>query len=75
MLSALPLSCLDVLVSVPLGPDSHQMNGANMDCVHNLLMYMERKLEQVKRQGGREKNLTDRKHLNGSLYCAYIVIS
>ncbi|KAL1263926.1 hypothetical protein QQF64_004281 [Cirrhinus molitorella] len=46
MLSALPLSCLDVLVSVPLGPDSHQMNGANMDCVHNLLMYMERKLEQ-----------------------------
>uniref|UniRef100_A0A672PLR5 Synembryn n=1 Tax=Sinocyclocheilus grahami TaxID=75366 RepID=A0A672PLR5_SINGR len=48
MLSALPLSCLDVLVSVPLAPDSHQMNGANMDCVHNLLMYMERKLEQVK---------------------------
>ncbi|RXN12106.1 synembryn-A-like protein [Labeo rohita] len=47
MLSALPLSCLDVLVSVPLGPDSHQMNGANMDCVHNLLMYMERKLEQI----------------------------
>ncbi|XP_016368822.1 synembryn-A-like [Sinocyclocheilus rhinocerous] len=46
MLSALPLSCLDVLVSVPLGPDSHQMNGANMDCVHNLLMYMERKLGQ-----------------------------
>ncbi|XP_042623091.1 synembryn-A [Cyprinus carpio] len=46
MLSALPLSCLDVLVSVPLGPDSHQMNGANMDCVHNLLIYMERKLEQ-----------------------------
>ncbi|XP_077062313.1 chaperone Ric-8A [Siphateles boraxobius] len=46
MLSALPLSCLDVLVSVPLGPDSHQMNGVNMDCVQNLLMYMERKLEQ-----------------------------
>uniref|UniRef100_A0A673MCQ2 Synembryn n=1 Tax=Sinocyclocheilus rhinocerous TaxID=307959 RepID=A0A673MCQ2_9TELE len=48
MLSALPLSCLDVLVSVPLAPDSHQMNGANMDCVHNLFMYMDRKLEQVK---------------------------
>uniref|UniRef100_A0A671R900 Synembryn n=1 Tax=Sinocyclocheilus anshuiensis TaxID=1608454 RepID=A0A671R900_9TELE len=48
MLSALPLSCLDVLVSVPLAPDSHQTNGANTDCVHNLLMYMERKLEQVK---------------------------
>ncbi|XP_067285817.1 synembryn-A [Pseudorasbora parva] len=46
MLSALPLSCLDVLVSVPLGPDSQQMNGVNMDCVHNLLIYMERKLEQ-----------------------------
>ncbi|XP_051523374.1 synembryn-A-like [Myxocyprinus asiaticus] len=46
MLSALPLSCLDVLVSVPPGPHSQQMNGVNMDCVHNLLMYMERKLEQ-----------------------------
>ncbi|XP_073774216.1 chaperone Ric-8A isoform X2 [Danio rerio] len=45
-LSALPLSCLDVLVCVPLAPDSHQINGANMDCVHNLLTYMERKLEQ-----------------------------
>ncbi len=50
MLSALPLSCLDVLVSVSLAPDSQQMNGANMDCVHNLLVYMERKLEQVKRE-------------------------
>jgi len=48
MLSALPLSCLDVLVSVPLAPDSHQMNGVNMDCVQSLLVYMERKLEQVK---------------------------
>ncbi|XP_051530938.1 synembryn-A-like [Myxocyprinus asiaticus] len=46
MLSALPLSCLDVLVSVSVGPNSQQMNGVNMDCVHNLLMYMERKLEQ-----------------------------
>ncbi|TRY98462.1 hypothetical protein DNTS_030340, partial [Danionella cerebrum] len=46
-LSALPLSCLDVLVSVTPNPDSHQMNGANMDCVHNLLTYMERKLEQI----------------------------
>lgn len=54
MLSALPLSCLDVLVSVSLAPDSQQMNGANMDCVHNLLMYMERKLQQVKREWRKE---------------------
>ncbi|XP_030631198.1 synembryn-A [Chanos chanos] len=46
LLSALPVSCLDVLVSVPLTPDSHQYDGVNMDCVHSLLMYMERRLEQ-----------------------------
>ncbi|XP_062383004.1 synembryn-A [Sardina pilchardus] len=45
MLSALPLSCLDVLATVPLSPNSEQWEGLNMDCVHSLLLYMERKLE------------------------------
>ncbi|XP_066519818.1 synembryn-A isoform X2 [Hoplias malabaricus] len=45
VLSALPLSCLDVLLCVPLGPDSKQMDGVNMDCVHTLLLYLEKRLE------------------------------
>uniref|UniRef100_W5LPP0 Synembryn n=2 Tax=Astyanax mexicanus TaxID=7994 RepID=W5LPP0_ASTMX len=45
LLSALPLSCLDVLLCVPLQPDSEQMDGVNMDCVHSLLVYLERRLE------------------------------
>uniref|UniRef100_A0A3B4ZK48 Synembryn n=1 Tax=Stegastes partitus TaxID=144197 RepID=A0A3B4ZK48_9TELE len=45
LLSALPLQCLDVLLMVPLGPDSKQCQGVNMDCVHTLLMFMERRLE------------------------------
>uniref|UniRef100_A0A668RTR5 Synembryn n=1 Tax=Oreochromis aureus TaxID=47969 RepID=A0A668RTR5_OREAU len=45
LLSALPLQCLDVLLTVPLEPDSEQCEGVNMDCVHTLLMFMERRLE------------------------------
>ncbi|XP_026207928.1 synembryn-A [Anabas testudineus] len=45
LLSALPLQCLDVLLTVPLAPDSEQCQGVNMDCVHTLLMFMERRLE------------------------------
>ncbi|XP_054605148.2 synembryn-A [Nothobranchius furzeri] len=45
LLSALPLQCLDVLLTVPLQPDSKQSLGVNMDCVHVLLMFMERRLE------------------------------
>ncbi|XP_061666434.1 synembryn-A isoform X2 [Syngnathoides biaculeatus] len=45
LLSALPLQCLDVLVTVPLEPDSEQCYGVNMDCVHTLLLFMERRLE------------------------------
>uniref|UniRef100_A0A672JTV7 Synembryn n=1 Tax=Salarias fasciatus TaxID=181472 RepID=A0A672JTV7_SALFA len=45
LLSALPLQCLDVLLTVPPEPDSDQCEGVNMDCVHNLLMFMERRLE------------------------------
>ncbi|XP_044192853.1 synembryn-A isoform X1 [Thunnus albacares] len=45
LLSALPLQCLDVLLMVPLQPNSEQCQGVNMDCVHTLLMFMERRLE------------------------------
>lgn len=47
LLSALPLQCLDVLLMVPPEPDSQQCRGVNMDCVHTLLMFMERRLESV----------------------------
>ncbi|XP_060951504.1 synembryn-A isoform X2 [Limanda limanda] len=45
LLSALPLQCLDVLLVVPQDPDSEQCPGVNMDCVHILLTFMERRLE------------------------------
>ncbi|XP_028332639.1 synembryn-A [Gouania willdenowi] len=47
LLSALPLQCLDVLLMVPLEQNSEQCEGRrlNMDCVHALLMFMERRLE------------------------------
>ncbi|XP_061563895.1 synembryn-A [Cololabis saira] len=45
LLSALPLQCLDVLLTVPLEPESKQCLGVNMDCVHALLTYMENRLE------------------------------
>ncbi|KAK7919677.1 hypothetical protein WMY93_010961 [Mugilogobius chulae] len=47
LLSALPLQCLDVLLNVPLAPSSEQFNGVNMDCVHKMLQFMERRLEQI----------------------------
>ncbi|XP_010773419.1 synembryn-A [Notothenia coriiceps] len=45
LLSALPLQCLDVMLTVPLEPDSMQCQGVNMDCVQTLLMFMEKRLE------------------------------
>nr|CBN81357.1 Synembryn-A [Dicentrarchus labrax] len=45
LLSALPLQCLDVLLMVPLQPGSQQCQGVNMDCVHALVQFMERRLE------------------------------
>ncbi|XP_068162095.1 synembryn-A isoform X2 [Antennarius striatus] len=45
LLSALPLQCLDVLLMVPLETDSQQCHGVNMDCVHTLMLFMERRLE------------------------------
>ena len=48
LLSALPLQCLDVLLVVHQEPDSEQCLGVNMDCVHILLTFMERRLESVR---------------------------
>uniref|UniRef100_A0A096MDT5 Synembryn n=1 Tax=Poecilia formosa TaxID=48698 RepID=A0A096MDT5_POEFO len=45
LLTALPLQCLNVLLTVPLEPESKQSLGVNMDCVHMLLTFMERRLE------------------------------
>lgn len=50
LLSALPLQCLDVLLTVPVGPGSEQCLGVNMDCVHTLVLFMERRLESVKQR-------------------------
>lgn len=47
LLSALPLQCLDVLLIVPPAPDSQQCQGVNMDCVHVLLMFLEKRLDSV----------------------------
>lgn len=50
LLSALPLQCLDVLLTVPVEPGSEQCLGVNMDCVHTLVLFMERRLESVKQR-------------------------
>uniref|UniRef100_A0A3B5LL49 Synembryn n=1 Tax=Xiphophorus couchianus TaxID=32473 RepID=A0A3B5LL49_9TELE len=52
ILSALPLTCLDVMLAVPVGQASHQYEGVNMDCVHALLLFMDRRLN---RQGQKLK--------------------
>ncbi|XP_054616031.1 synembryn-A isoform X2 [Dunckerocampus dactyliophorus] len=44
ILSALPLKCLDVLLSAHAHKASHEWEGVNMDCVHTLLCFMERRL-------------------------------
>uniref|UniRef100_A0A3Q2PW75 Synembryn n=1 Tax=Fundulus heteroclitus TaxID=8078 RepID=A0A3Q2PW75_FUNHE len=45
ILSALPLTCLDVLLAVPVEQASHKYEGVNMDCVHALLLFMDRRLD------------------------------
>ncbi|XP_045077591.1 synembryn-A-like isoform X2 [Coregonus clupeaformis] len=45
VLSALPLQCLDVLLSVHLTESSQEWEGVNMDTVHTLLTFMERRLD------------------------------
>ncbi|XP_013876444.1 synembryn-A [Austrofundulus limnaeus] len=45
ILSALPLTCLDVLLSDPVDQASHRCEGVNMDCVHALLLFMDKRLD------------------------------
>lgn len=47
LLSALPLRCLDVLLTVREEPDSTGTPGVNMECVNTLVLFMERRLESV----------------------------
>uniref|UniRef100_A0A3B4XAY6 Synembryn n=1 Tax=Seriola lalandi dorsalis TaxID=1841481 RepID=A0A3B4XAY6_SERLL len=47
ILSALPLTCLDVLISVRVDQASHRCEGVNMDCVHTLLLFMDRRLNRA----------------------------
>ncbi|XP_019899976.2 synembryn-A isoform X2 [Esox lucius] len=44
MLSALPLQCLDVLLSARVTEGSHEWEGVNMETVHTLLTFMEKRL-------------------------------
>lgn len=55
LLSALPLQCLDVLLMGPLESCSEQCRGVNMECVHTLVLFMERRLESVRE---RERRLS-----------------
>uniref|UniRef100_UPI0037E7F30E synembryn-A n=1 Tax=Semicossyphus pulcher TaxID=241346 RepID=UPI0037E7F30E len=45
LLSALPLQCLDVLLVATPRAQPEQSHSVNMDCVHILLLFMERRLE------------------------------
>ncbi len=47
ILSALPLTCLDVLLSVHVDQALHKWEGVNMDCVHTLLLFMDRRLNRA----------------------------
>ncbi|KTF96246.1 hypothetical protein cypCar_00012049 [Cyprinus carpio] len=49
VLSALPLQCLDVLLSVRVSEGSKESGGVNMDCVHTLLLFMEKRMDRVRK--------------------------
>uniref|UniRef100_G3NYT2 Synembryn n=1 Tax=Gasterosteus aculeatus TaxID=69293 RepID=G3NYT2_GASAC len=55
LLSALPLRCLDVLLTVREEPDSTGTPGVNMECVNTLVLFMERRLESVSDEGDKMK--------------------
>ncbi|KAJ8402554.1 hypothetical protein AAFF_G00366370 [Aldrovandia affinis] len=50
VLSALPLQCLDVLLSVRLSEGSREWEGVNMDCVHTLLVFMQKRLDRGQKE-------------------------
>lgn len=48
LLNNLPVSCLDVLIDVPVQGGQETYGGKNMDAVQKLLDFMEKRLDKVK---------------------------
>lgn len=47
LLNNLPVSCLDVLINVPVQGGQEKYGGKNMDAVQKLLDFMEKRLNKV----------------------------
>ncbi len=48
LLNNLPVSCLDVLIDVPVHGGEEKYGGKNMDAVQKLLDFMEKRIDKVK---------------------------
>lgn len=48
LLNNLPVSCLDVLIDVPVLGGDENYSGKNMDAVQKLLDFMEKRVDKVK---------------------------
>lgn len=48
LLNNLPVSCLDVLIDVPILGGDENYGGKNMDAVQKLLDFMEKRVDKVK---------------------------
>lgn len=48
LLNNLPVSCLDVLIDVPVQGGQDKYDGKNMDAVQVLLDFMEKRIDKVK---------------------------
>lgn len=48
LLNNLPVSCLDVLIDVPVQGGQEKYGGKNMDAVQMLLDFMEKRIDKVK---------------------------
>lgn len=48
LLNNLPVSCLDVLIDVPILGGDENYSGKNMDAVQKLLDFMEKRVDKVK---------------------------
>lgn len=48
LLNNLPVSCLDVLIDVPVQGGDENYGGKNMDAIQKLLDFMEKRIDKVK---------------------------
>lgn len=48
LLNNLPVSCLDVLIDLPVQGGQEKYGGKNMDAVQKLLDFMEKRIDKVK---------------------------